>query len=70
METIVIKSKDARKTKALLDFLKKNRMKVEVYPEPAKEDILDSIERGAKEAAAFIKGKKKLREAKELLNEL
>ncbi len=70
METIIVKSKDHKKTKAVLDFLKKNRMKAEVYPEPTKEEILDSIERGAREAAAFLKGKKKLREAKDLLNEL
>ncbi len=70
METIVIKSKDTRKTKALLDFLKKNRMSADVFPERDKEEILKSIEKGAKEAAAFIKGKKKLRDAKDLLSEL
>ncbi len=70
METIIIKSKDSRKTKMVLDFLKKNRMKAEVYPEPTKEQILDGIEAGAKEVAAFLKGKKKLKEAKTLLREL
>lgn len=70
METIVIKSKDSRKTKALLDFLKKNRMRAEVYPEPTKEEILDSIEKGMKEVQLHLKGKIKLREAKHLLNEI
>lgn len=70
METIIIKSKHARKTKALLDFLKKNKMSADVIQEQDKDDILNSIERGAKEAAAFIKGKKKLRNAKDLLREL
>ncbi len=70
METIIVKSKDSKKTKALLDFLKKNRIKAEVYPEPTKEEILKGIERGAKDAAAFIKGKKKLKDVKELLREL
>ena len=70
METIIVKSKDSKKTKALLDFLKKNRLKAEVYPEPTKSEILDSIEAGAKEVAAFLKGKKKLKEAKTLLREL
>lgn len=45
-------------------------MKAKVYQEPSKREILDSIERGAKEAAAFLKGRKKLRNAKELLREL
>jgi hypothetical protein len=70
METIIVKSKDSKKTKALLDFLKKNRIKAEVFPEPTKEEILNGIENGAREVAAFVKGKKKLRDAKELLNEL
>ena len=70
METIIIKSKDRQKTRAVLDFLKKNRMKAEIYPEPTKKEILSGIEKGAKEAAGFIKGKKKLRDAKELLSEL
>jgi hypothetical protein len=70
METIIIKSKDSRKTKAVLDFLKKNRMKADIYYEPSKEEILDNIEKGAKEAAAFLKGRKKLKNAKDLLREL
>lgn len=70
METIIVKSKDRGKTKVLLDFLKKNRMKAEVYREPTRQEILGSIERGAKEASAFLKGRKKLRNAKELLREL
>lgn len=70
METIVIKSRDSKKTKALLDYLKKNRMKAEVYPDPDKEQILKNIEKGAKEAADHIKGKIKLRDVKELLSEL
>jgi arsenate reductase-like glutaredoxin family protein len=70
METIIIKSKDSRKTKAVLDFLKKNRMKADIYAEPSKEEILNNIEKGAKEVAAFLKGRKKLKNAKDLLREL
>lgn len=70
METIVIKSGNSKKTKALLDYLKKNRIKAEVYPEPTKEQILKSIEKGMKEVQLHLKGKIKLREAKHLLNEI
>ncbi|MCY7311904.1 MAG: hypothetical protein SGI96_04710 [Bacteroidota bacterium] len=70
METIIVKSKDSKKTKALLDFLKKNRLKAEVYPEPGKEQILKSIEKGMREVQLHLKGKIKLKEAKDFLNEL
>jgi arsenate reductase-like glutaredoxin family protein len=70
METIIIKSRDSKKTKAVLDFLKKNRLKADIYHEPSKDEILDTIEKGAKEVAAFLKGRKKLKNAKDLLREL
>jgi hypothetical protein len=70
METIIVKSKDSKKTKAVLDFLKKKRMKAEIYKEPSRLEVLNGIEKGAKEVAAFLKGKKKLKDAKELLREL
>jgi hypothetical protein len=70
METIVIKSRDSKKTKALLDYLKKNRMKAEVYPEPDKEQVLKNIEKGMKEVQLHLKGKIKLKEAKFLLDEI
>ncbi len=70
METIVIKSKDSKKTKALLDYLKKNRMKAEVYPEPDKEQILKNIEKGMKEVQQHLQGKIKLKDARKLLDEL
>ena len=69
METIIIKSKDSKKTKAVLDFLKKNRMKAEVYPEPSKEQILKNIEKGMREVQLHLKGKIKLKEAKHLFDE-
>jgi len=66
----VIKSKDSKKTKALLDYLKKNRMKAEVYPEPDKEQILKNIEKGMKEVQQHLQGKIKLKDARKLLDEL
>jgi len=70
METIIVKPGNSRQYKEVVDFLRKMKVKTEIYKEPSKQQVLKSIERGAKEAAAFIKGKKKLKEAKELFSEL
>ena len=70
METIIVKSNDTRKTKAVLDFLKKNRMKAVVYPEPDKKQILKNIEKGMREVQLHLQGRIKLREAKHLLDEI
>jgi hypothetical protein len=70
METIIVKPKSQVESKAILSLLKKMKVKTEVYREPSKQEILASIEKGAKDTAAFLKGKTKLRLAKDLLNEL
>lgn len=70
METIIVKPKDDSQKKEVLDFLKKIKAKAEIYREPSKSEILDSIEKGAKEASEFLKGKRKLRDIQDLLNEL
>ncbi len=70
METIIVKPGNSRQYKEVVDFLRKMKVKTEIYKEPSKQQVLKSIERGAKEAAAFIKGRKKLKEAKELFSEL
>jgi hypothetical protein len=70
METIIVKPRSDRQYKEVISFLKKIRVKAEIYKEPSKEQVLKNIEKGAKNAAAFIKGKKKLKEAKDLLREL
>lgn len=70
METIIIKPDNSRQYKEVVDFLKKMKVKAQIYKEPSKQQLLVSIEKGAKEASAFIKGKKKLKEAKNLLSEL
>lgn len=69
METIVIKSKDSRKTKVVLDFLKKNKMKAVVFQEPTKEQVLTNIEKGMREVQLHMMGKIKLKEAKHLFDE-
>jgi cell division protein FtsX len=70
METIIVKPKNAEEAKEVLAFLKQRKIKKEVHKERTKEEILDSIERGAKEVAEYLQGKRKLRSAKEFLNEL
>ncbi len=69
METIIVKPGNSREYREVISFLKKIKVKAEVYQEPSKEQVLKSIEKGAKSAAAFIRGKKKLKEAKALLRE-
>lgn len=70
METIIIKPDNSRQYREVVDFLKKMKVKSQIYKEPSKQQVLGSIEKGAKEASAFIKGRKKLKEAKNLLSEL
>ena len=70
METIIVKPKDAQEAKEVLDFLKKKKISKEIFKERTKTEILDSIERGAKQAADFIKGKIQLKDAQQLLDEL
>lgn len=70
MDTIIVQPKSTSEYKAVLDVLKKMKVKTKVYKEPSKSEILKSVERGAKEVALHLKGKIKLRDAKELLNEL
>jgi ADP-heptose:LPS heptosyltransferase len=70
METIIAKPSSSRQYREVVDFLKKKKVKTEIYKEPSKAQVLKSIEKGAKETAAFIIGKKELKEAKELLSEL
>lgn len=70
METIIVKPKDAQEAKEVLDFLKKNNIHKEIYKERTKKEILDSIERGAKQAADFINGKIQLKDAQQILDDL
>ncbi len=70
MDTIIIKPKTDGELKAVLDFLKKIKIKAEVYKEPTKKEILDSIEQGAKEVSRHLKGEVELKDARQLLNEL
>ena len=70
METIIVRPASSREYKEVVNLLKKMKVKTEIYRERSKRKILKSIEEGAKEASSFLKGKKKLREAKDILREL
>jgi hypothetical protein len=70
MDTLVIKPHDDQELNLLMQLLRKMKVRVEVFKEPSSEDILKSIEGGAKETSAFLKGKTKLKDANNLLNEL
>ncbi|MES1218777.1 MAG: hypothetical protein ABUT20_24950 [Bacteroidota bacterium] len=70
MQTIIVKSVSKTQHKEIIDFLKKMKVKTETYKEPSKQQVLKGIEKGAKEVAAFLKGRKELKEAKDLLREL
>ena len=70
MDTIIVKPKNADEAKEVLLFLKQKKIKKEIYKDRTKEEILDSLERGAKEVKDHLAGKIKLRNIKDLLNEL
>jgi len=70
METIIAKPRSKSESKAILDFLKRIKVKADIYKEPSKKEILKSIEQGAKEASLYLKGELRLNDAKKLLNEL
>lgn len=70
METIIVKPKNADQAKEVLNVLKKMKVKAEVYHDRTKEEILRGIEQGAKEVSEYLQGKRKLRSAKDFLDEL
>ena len=70
METIIVKPKNDEEAKEVLALLKKMKVKTEVFKERTKEEILNSIERGAKEVADYKAGKIQLKDARSLLDEL
>ena len=70
MNSIIACPKTEAETKAVLDFLNLMKIDVEVYEKPSKEEVLKSIEQGAKEVKLYLDGKIKLQNAYELYNEL
>jgi hypothetical protein len=70
MDTIIVKPKNTNEYKEVLSTLCKLKVKTEKYKAPSKDEILKSIEKGAKSTAAFLNGKIRLQDAKDLLSEL
>ena len=77
METIIIQPKNKKELAFINEFLQRTKIKGTVKkkkPESSssktKEEILDSIERGYKEAQLHAAGKIKLNTLKEFLDEL
>jgi hypothetical protein len=76
METIIIQPKNKKEFAFVSEFLERTKIKATVKKKKAtgagksKEEILDSIEQGYKEAQLHAAGKLKLKTARELFNEL
>lgn len=70
MDTIIVNPRNIDEYKEVITFLRKIKVKTEIYKARSKNEILKSIERGAKETALFLKGKIQLQDAKSLLSEL
>jgi hypothetical protein len=70
MDTIIANPKTKEEAKAILDFLKSRKIKVQVYKNPTKEYVLNSLEQGAREVKLYLEGKIKLQNAFDLYNEL
>lgn len=70
METIIVRPKTEKESEQVRRVLEQMNVEMEIYRERTKEEILDSIERGAKEAADYINGKIQLKDAQQLLDEL
>ena len=78
METIIIQPKNKKELAFVSEFLERTKIKATVKKirkrpvtaEKTKAEILNSIERGYKQAQLHAAGKLKLKTAKELLDEL
>ena len=77
METIIIQPKNKKELAFINEFLQRTKIKATVKKKKSasdspktKEEILDSIERGYKEAQLHAAGKIKLKTAQQLFDEL
>ena len=77
METIIIQTKNEKEFAFVSEFLERTKIKATVKKDKAikpgeksKEAILDSIEKGYREAQLHAAGKIKLKTLKEFLDEL
>ncbi len=70
METIIVKPQTEGELKEVLRLLRSMKIKAELFKDRTKDEVLSSIEKGAKSAASYVKGQRELKSAKEFLNEL
>lgn len=77
METIIIQPKNKKELAFVSEFLERTNIKATIKKgrsktpvQKTKREILDSIERGYKEAQLHAEGKLKLKTLKEFLDEL
>ncbi|AQG81227.1 hypothetical protein [Spirosoma montaniterrae] len=75
MQNILIQPRNQEELQLVTQLMKRMKIKAEVVePKMAKvkrkEEILDSIERGAREVAAALRGEVQLKSARQLLDEL
>jgi hypothetical protein len=70
MDMIISNPKIKEGSKAILEFLKSHKIKVQVYKKTTKEYVLNSLEQGAREVKLYMEGKIKLQNAFDLYNEL
>jgi hypothetical protein len=75
MQQVIVKPRNTEELQLVTQLMKRMKIKADVI-EPTlsrterKQQILDSIERGAREVSAALRGEVKLKSARELLNEL
>ncbi len=70
MDTIIANPTTKAESKAILDFLKSKKIKAQIFENPTKEYVLNSLEQGARELKLYMDGKIKLQNAFDLYNEL
>lgn len=64
MDTIIVKPRSSDEYKEVITLLRKLKVKTEIYKSRSKNEILKSIEKGAKEVSLFLKEKIQLQDAK------
>ena len=77
MQNIVVHPRNQEEFQLVTQLMKRMKIKADVIEEPQKtpkasrkQEILDSIERGAREVSAALRGEIKLKSAREVLDEL
>lgn len=77
MQNVIVHPRNQEELQLVTQLMKRMKIKVDVVEETQKttkarrkQEVLDSLERSAKEVGAALRGEIKLKSARELLNEL